>query len=120
MNSKEPKQVIEEGEGYKIELKEILTGLIIEKEKYEEFGIKFGINERIIEVTNEGINNRLLQEILYIKKYGFFTRGIIERLSNISTATAERDIALLKKLCIIKYEGSKISSRYLLTEKGGN
>jgi len=114
MNSKELKQIIEEGEGYKIEFKEILTGLTIEKEQYKEFGIRFGINEGI----NEGIKNRLLQEILHIKQYGFFTREIIERLSNISTATAERDIAFLEKIGIIKFEGSKKTGRYVLTEKG--
>jgi ATP-dependent DNA helicase RecG len=98
----------------------------VEEKRHEEFGIKFGkefgINEGISEGINEGINegikNRLLQEILYIKKYGFFTRRIIERLNKISTSTAERDITLLKKKGIIKFEGSKKTGRYVLTDKG--
>lgn len=86
----------------------------VEEKRHEEFGINEGISEGI----NEGIKNRLLQEILYIKKYGFFTRRIIERLNKISTATAERDITLLKKIGIIKFEGSKKTGRYVLTDKG--
>ena len=82
----------------------------VEEKRHEEFGINEGISE--------GIKNRLLQEILYIKKYGFFTRRIIERLNKISTATAERDITLLKKKGIIKFEGSKKTGRYVLTDKG--
>jgi predicted HTH transcriptional regulator len=62
----------------------------------EKFKINFN-NMLSREGINEGIKNRLLREILHIKQYGFFTRGIIERLSKISTATAERDIAFLKK-----------------------
>ena len=45
-------------------------------------------------------------------------REMMERLGNISTETAERDIAFLKKIGIIKFEGSKKTGRYILTEKG--
>jgi len=51
-------------------------------------------------------------------EYGFITRVIIENISKISPATAKRDISLLKKLDLIKFEGARKTGRYILTEKG--
>ena len=76
--------------------------------------IREGINEGI----NEGIKQRLIEELLYVKQNGSVTRPIIEKICHISAATAERDIVHLKKFDLIKFEGSRKTGRYVLTDKG--
>jgi ATP-dependent DNA helicase RecG len=80
--------------------------------------INEAIDDGLIEGINEGIKKRILQEVICLIQKSFITRRVIENLCKISTATAERDIVLLKKMELIKFEGSKKSGRYVLTEKG--
>jgi ATP-dependent DNA helicase RecG len=44
----------------------------------------------------------------------------MERVFSISTATAERDLALLRRLGLIVFEGAPKTGRYVLTDKGKN
>ncbi len=76
------------------------------------------INDTISEPINEVIKKRLTKELLHILEYGFITRVVIENTAKVSTATAKRDISLLKKLGLIKFEGARKTGRYVLTEKG--
>ena len=74
--------------------------------------------EAINEPINEGIKNRLSQELIYIKENGFITCRVVENIGKISTAIAERDITLLKKLNLVKFEGARKTGKHILTEKG--
>jgi len=110
MNSKELKQIIEEGEGYKIEFKESLSGLIIEKDKYEEFGIKFGIKgkkleraERILRTLHSGSNISVVE---------------LADVFGVTNRVIEKDIKFLKSLGLIEFQGPRKTGRYVLTEKG--
>jgi len=76
------------------------------------------INDTINEPINEVIKKRLIKEILYIAKYSFITRTVIESISKISIATAKRDASLLKKIGFIKFKGARKTGRYILTDKG--
>lgn len=75
-------------------------------------------DEGVSEGVNEGVKLRLFKEIAYLDIYGSIRRTDIEKISNISTPTAERDIALLKKLGLINFTGSPKTGRYILTAKG--
>jgi Predicted transcriptional regulator containing an HTH domain and an uncharacterized domain shared with the mammalian protein Schlafen len=96
------------------------------REKFSEnFSVNFGkflsreaVTEGISEGISEGIKIRLIKEVVYIRKEGSITRKIIEQLCTTSTASAERDISILKKLGIIKFEGSRKTGKYVLTERG--
>lgn len=79
--------------------------------------IKKGISEGIIEGINEGVKKRLLNIIFAIIKNGFVTRIMVEKINGVSRQTTERDIAILKKLDLIKFEGARKTGRYIFTEK---
>jgi len=66
----------------------------------------------------EGVKERLLMELFHIKEKGFLRRPEAEKIFKVSKATAERDIAFLKKLELIEFVGSPKAGRYVLTEKG--
>jgi len=76
------------------------------------------IDDTINEPINEVVKKRLIKEILYIAKYSFITRTVIENISKISIATAKRDTFLLKKIGFIKFKGARKTGRYILTDKG--
>ena len=73
-----------------------------------------GVNEGV----NEGVKARLRKEIAYLNTYKSIRRSDVERLFNISTATAERDLLILKRLNLIVFEGAPKIGRYILTDKG--
>ena len=66
----------------------------------------------------EGVKSRLKKEIAYLNTYKSIRRSDMERLFNISTATAERDLSILKRLNLIIFEGAHKTGRYILTNKG--
>ena len=76
------------------------------------------IDDTINEPINEVVKKRLIKEILYIAKYGFITRAVIESISKISIATAKRDAFLLKKMGFIKFKGARKTGKYILSDKG--
>ncbi|MCD6578954.1 hypothetical protein J7L48_05720 [bacterium] len=82
--------------------------------KFEKILHHDGVNE----VVNEVVKRRLLQEILYIKTHEKTRKPDIEKFFNISKATAERDISLLKKLELIDFKGAPKIGKYILTQKG--
>ena len=77
-----------------------------------------GVNEGVGEGVNEGVKLRLSKELVKIYVRKAITRRDIEQLFNVSTATAERDIAMLKEADIIKFEGAPKTGKYALTKKG--
>ncbi|RLC08865.1 MAG: AAA family ATPase, partial [Deltaproteobacteria bacterium] len=80
--------------------------------------IRIALDDAINEGVSERIKSRLVNELLYIKQNGFITSKIVENISNVSASSAKRDISLLKKLEIIKFEGSRKTGAYVLTAKG--
>ncbi len=154
MNENELQQVIEEGEGYKIELKESLANLDkelvaeaglppvefefdtfftaifhrpgyepvnIETKKEEKPGVKFDKilhHDGVREGVDEGVKARLEKEIEYLLVHEHIRRIDLEQVFSISTATAERDLSILKRLDIVVFEGTPKTGRYVLTEKG--
>ena len=95
------------------------------RKEMEDFGANFSkkfseilYHEGVSEGVNEGVKVRLGKEIAYLNTYGHIRRPDMEKFFNISTATAERDIFLLKKLDLIKFTGYPKTGRYVLTEKG--
>lgn len=77
-----------------------------------------GVNEGIGDGVNEGVKLRLSKEMIEIHARKSITRRDIEKLFNVSTATAERDIAMLKDVNLIRFEGAPKTGKYVLTEKG--
>lgn len=77
-----------------------------------------GVNEGVGEGVNEGVKLRLSKELVKIYVRKAITRRDIEQLFNVSTATAERDIAMLKEADLIKFEGAPKTGKYALTKKG--
>ncbi|UCE38958.1 MAG: hypothetical protein JSW00_06965 [Thermoplasmata archaeon] len=89
----------------------------------EKFGVKFGDilnHEGVSEGISEGVKARLEKELLYLKEHKRVRRIKMERIFEISTATAERDLALLRRLKLIVFEGAPKTGMYVLTEKGKN
>lgn len=78
------------------------------------------INEGLSERVSDGVKSRLIHELHFIEQNEFITNPIVENICNISARSARRDISLLKKLGIIKFEGSKKTGAYVLTAKGKN
>jgi ATP-dependent DNA helicase RecG len=70
------------------------------------------------EGVNEGVKARLKKEIAYLNAYKSIRRPDVERLFNISTATAERDLSILKRLNLIIFDGAPKTGGYILTNKG--
>jgi ATP-dependent DNA helicase RecG len=87
----------------------------------EIFNIKFdemlrdeGVNDGV----NEGVKVRLRKEIAYLNIHKYIIRTEVEKLFNISTATAERDLMILKNLGLIIFRGAPKTGKYILTDKG--
>jgi ATP-dependent DNA helicase RecG len=72
----------------------------------------------VYEGVHEGVKVRLSREILKIYEQKSIKRKELEQLFTISTATAERDIALLKEAGFLRFEGAPRTQNYVLTEKG--
>lgn len=73
---------------------------------------------RAYEGVNEGVKLRLSKELVKIYVRKAITLRDIEQLFTVSTATAERDIAMLKEADLIKFEGAPKTGKYALTKKG--
>ena len=83
----------------------------------EIFNIKFDEMLRD-EGVNEGVKVRLRKEIAYLNIHKYIIRTDVEKLFNISTATAERDLMILKNLGLIIFKGAPKTGKYILTDKG--
>ena len=142
MNEENLKQILQEGEGYKIEFKENLSNIDKEIVAFANASggkIFIGVDDKggvagvettneldainaavegVNEGVNEGVKKRLINELVYLVRNNFVNRSAIENLCDISTATAERDISMLKKLEFIKFTGAPKTGKYVLTEKG--
>jgi len=91
------------------------------KQEFNKLKIKFEEllhHEAVFDGVNEGVKERLLFELLYIKEKGSFKRSELEKVFKISKATAERDIALHRRLGVIKFMGPPKTGKYVITEKG--
>ena len=58
------------------------------------------------EGVNEGVKARLVEEIAYLYTQGGIKRTEMETSFDISTATAERDLSILKRIGIIAFKGA--------------
>ena len=77
-----------------------------------------GVREGVDEGVNEGVKARLEKEIEYLLVHEHIRRIDLEQAFSISTATAERDLSILKRLDIVVFEGTPKMGMYVLTEKG--
>jgi predicted HTH transcriptional regulator len=82
--------------------------------KFDEMLRDEGVNDGV----NEGVKVRLRKEIAYLNIYKYIIRTEVEKLFNISTATAERDLMILKNLGLIIFKGAPKAGKYILTDKG--
>jgi len=107
--------------GYKpmgIEIrKEEKPGVIFDRIPQHE-GIDEGLREGVNEGVNEGVKARLEKEIEYLLVHEHIRRIDMEQNFSISTATAERDLSILKRLDFVTFEGTPKTGKYVLTEKG--
>ena len=76
------------------------------------------IGEGVNEGVNEGVKARLAGELSYLLQNGSATRKMLEQLFGVSAATVERDISLLRRFDLIRFEGAPRKGRYVLTERG--
>ena len=79
----------------------------------EKFSAKFSVrfsellhHEGVREGVNEGVKARLVEEIAYLYTQGGIKRTEMETSFDISTATAERDLSILKRIGIIVFKGA--------------
>lgn len=77
-----------------------------------------GVNEGVNEGVSEGVKARLVNELAYISQSGSATRVMLQTLFRLSASTVERDISLLRRLGITRFEGAPKKGRYVLTENG--
>jgi ATP-dependent DNA helicase RecG len=82
--------------------------------KFDEMLRDEGVNDGV----NEGVKVRLRKEIAYLNIHKYIIRTEVEKIFNISTATAERDLIILKKLGLIIFKGAPKTGKYILTDKG--
>jgi len=93
----------------------------IETKKEEKPGMMFDkilYHDSVREGVDEGVKARLGKEIEYLIVHEYIRRIDLEQVFSISTATAERDQSILKRLSIIIFKGTPKTGRYVLTEKG--
>lgn len=91
---------------------------IAHDEEYKAQLIEILHHEGIDEGVSEGVKTRLGKELTYLDEKGQMKRTEIEKLFNVSRATAERDLSILKDLGLISFVGAPKTGRYVLTEKG--
>jgi ATP-dependent DNA helicase RecG len=77
-----------------------------------------GIREGIREGNSESVQRRLVLELLYLFQKGGVTTNLLQKMFAISDATAERDLALLKRRRYVVFQGTKRRGKYVLTAKG--
>ncbi|MCD4780961.1 MAG: putative DNA binding domain-containing protein [Candidatus Omnitrophica bacterium] len=97
--------------------KEEKAGLMFDKILYHD-GVREGVDDGVHEGVDEGVKARLKKEIEYLIVHEHIRRIDLEQVFSISTATAERDLSILKRLGIVVFEGTPKTGRYVLTEKG--
>ena len=76
------------------------------------------VSEGVDEGVDEGVKARLEKEIEYLILHENIRRIDLEQVFSISTATAERDLSILKGLGIIIFRGTPKTGKYVLTENG--
>lgn len=80
--------------------------------------INDAISKGLIGGQTEEITNRLVIVVSFIAQNGFITRPMIERVCEVSKATAKRDVLTLKRAQLISFTGARKTGRYVLTERG--
>lgn len=65
-----------------------------------------------------GLNERQIEAVMYTKKYGKITNSIYQKITNVSKATATRDIKELEEKELLKNIGTKGSSAIYKLEVG--
>ena len=100
----------------RLKIKEPVVVLETFSKKFDEILHYEGVNEGV----NEGVKARLKKEIAYLNTHKNMRRFEVEKLFNISTSTAERDLSILKRLNLIIFDGAPKTGRYILTNKGKN
>jgi ATP-dependent DNA helicase RecG len=76
------------------------------------------IRETANETVNETVKNRLIRELSVFYEKGSISLSSIQKQFSISRASAHRDIAYLRKIGFIQFEGAPKTGRHVLTEKG--
>ena len=100
-----------------------IAGLPLPDFEFDNYNFSITINsaredEGVSEGVNEGVKIRLEKELLYLNEHKHIKRLKMESVFSISTATAERDLTMLKRLGFIIFEGAPKTGKYILTEKG--
>ncbi|MFO7618185.1 MAG: hypothetical protein R6W91_00750 [Thermoplasmata archaeon] len=67
--------------------------------------------------VNEGVKQILTMELATIHDHKEVSRKMLEKSFEISTATAERDLAILKAAGLVHFEGAPKTGKYVLTSK---
>ena len=95
---------------FAVTFKRLKSKIIFEKDKYEEFGIKFGIKgkklertERILRTLHSGSNISVVE---------------LADVFGVTTRVIEKDIKFLKSIGLIEFQGPRKTGKYVLTEKG--
>ena len=76
------------------------------------------VRDVVDDAVDDVVKQRLADELILLVQKGYIRRPEMEEAFKISFATAQRDIAVLKKIGLIRFEGAPKTGRYVLTEKG--
>ena len=76
-----------------------------------------GINEGIIEQVSGGVRQNLSALIFFLNQNEGVQTNTIANHLNVSDATIERYISILKKLRVIEYKGAKKTGGFYLSEE---
>ena len=75
------------------------------------------VHEGVNEGVDEGVKQRLAMELATIHDHKGASRKMLEKSFEISTATAERDLAILKTAGLVRFDGAPKTGKYVLTSK---
>lgn len=75
------------------------------------------INSIINRLFHDAVNVRLARELLYLHQNGSANLSTLMRVFKVSRTTTQRDMANLKRLDLVTFEGAPKTGRYVLTQE---
>jgi ATP-dependent DNA helicase RecG len=79
--------------------------------------IRDAVSDGISDGISDGTKQRLVAVVERILAYGHTTRREVEQQFTVSRPTAERYLALLKRVGLVRLEGARKTGTYVLTDK---
>ena len=79
--------------------------------------ISDAVNDAVNDAVSDAVKRRLVDELLYMIFNKSLTLKVIKEEFKIERATAQRDMALLRKLGFVEFKGAPKTGHYVITDK---